>query len=58
MRRSSVPLWILLALLPFALAACGGGGGDAPAAIEGYLEALVAKDADGVINLCKLDQKI
>lgn len=52
MRRILIPVTIVLAAL--ALSACG--SQDAPAgAVEAYLEALVAKDGDQIVNLACAD---
>lgn len=45
----------LLSLFVFFLAACASGASGGAAAVESYLGALVAKDADAVINASCLD---
>lgn len=55
MNRPLIRVCVVLVFASLALAACGGGQGGAPDAVEAYLEALVAKDADAVVNLSCLD---
>jgi hypothetical protein len=55
MIRPPIRMCVLFLFASLALVACGGGQGGAPGAVEAYLEALVAKDADAVVNLSCLD---
>jgi len=51
MRMSFAWLILSLALAAAVLAACGGSEESAPQAVENYLDALVAGDADRLVNL-------
>jgi hypothetical protein len=54
MRRSTAIIMIAATVL-LTLAACGGGQGDPATSVEGYLDALVSKDADRIVTLSCAD---